>query len=230
MSRNVLAGRGSKWFLVGFWIILVGALSPLAAKLSDASSNDASSWLPQSAEATRAVERAQNAFPASTKLLAVVVYARDDGLTGADRDKADADRAAFAGYADGGQVSPLIPSEDGKALLISFPIAGDDETQAAAIIAVKDRLAQAPDGLRAALTGSAGAVDDIVDVFSGLDTTLLFVTAGVVALLLLITYRSPILWFVPLVSVGVASQLAERRGLPARQGRRLTVNGQSRHH
>ena len=71
--------------------------------------NDASTWLPRSAEATAALNRAQTAFPSSNKLVAVVVYARDAGLTPADTTKAEADRRVFARYADGGQVSPAIP-------------------------------------------------------------------------------------------------------------------------
>jgi RND superfamily putative drug exporter len=56
------------------------------------------------------------------------------------------------------------------------------------------------------LTGSAGATDDIFDAFAGLDVTLLLVTVLAVALLLIITYRSPVLWLLPLLVVGIASQ------------------------
>ena len=44
--------------------------------------------------------------------------------------------------------------------------------------------------------------------FDGADTRLLAATASIVALLLVITYRSPFLWLVPLTVVGVADQLA----------------------
>ena len=58
------------------------------------------------------------------------------------------------------------------------------------------------------MTGSAGAVIDVFDAFEGMDSTLLLVTAGVVVLILLLTYRSPILWLLPLITVGIASQVA----------------------
>ncbi|MFD0742338.1 MMPL family transporter [Phytohabitans flavus] len=74
---------------------------------------------------------------------------------------------------------------------------------------VRDQLANAPPaGLLTGLTGSAGANDDLLDAFGGMDITLVLVTAGVVALLLLFTYRSPVLWLIPLICVGVASQVA----------------------
>jgi hypothetical protein len=147
---------------------------------------------------------------------------------GGDRAKAAADRAAFTRYAEGSQVPPAILSGDGKALLLSFPLAGGDKEQSRAATQVKQRLADgAPAGLRTALTGSAGAVDDIFDAFKGMDATLLLVTGAVVILLLLLTYRSPVLWLVPLLSVAVASQLASAAGyLLARHGG-LTVDFQS---
>ena len=55
-----------------------------------------------------------------------------------------------------------------------------------------------PDGLRAQVTGGPAFRADIGAVFEGADVTLLLATAGVVAALLLLTYRSPFLWLVPL--------------------------------
>jgi putative drug exporter of the RND superfamily len=106
---------------------------PLAGKLTDVEKNDAIAFLPHSAEATRAYERATAEFAGSDQLVAVVVYARDTGLTDADKARAAADASAFAAYADGGRVSPPIPSDDGKALLVTFPLAGDEDAQAASI-------------------------------------------------------------------------------------------------
>jgi RND superfamily putative drug exporter len=74
---------------------------------------------------------------------------------------------------------------------------------------MKDRLADgAPPGLRTALTGDAAAEHDVFDAFGGMDGALLLATALTVALLLLVTYRSPVLWLIPLVAVAVANQLA----------------------
>ena len=222
------SGRITKWITLAIWIVLAAILFPLASKLTGATSNDASTFLPRSAEATVALDRAQHAFPNSNKLVAVVVYARDSGLTPADTAKIEADRAYFAQYADGGQLSPPIPDGKGTASLVSFPLAGDSDTQQTAATKIFERLAvNKPAGLQAALTGSAGAVRDITDVFSGLDTTLLFVTAGVVALLLLVTYRSPFLWIVPLLSVGIASQAAAAVVYLLTKSGAITVNGQS---
>jgi RND superfamily putative drug exporter len=203
------SGRRTKFLVIALWLVVASAVGPLAIKLADVVTDDAVAWLPRTAEATRAFERAEAAFPGSDRLVAVAVYARDTGLTDADRAKAETDRTAFARYAEGGQVPPAIVSGDGKALLVSFPLAGDEDQQSESTGAVRDQLANAPPaGLRTGLTGSAGATDDLFDAFGGMDITLVLVTAGVVALLLLFTYRSPVLWLVPLICVGVASQVA----------------------
>ncbi len=223
-----MSPRLTKWLTLAVWLALAAVLFPLAAKLTGAEKNDATAWLPRSAEATRAVARAEQAFPHSQNLVAVVVYVDDAGITPADRAKVDADRAGLAGYAVAGQLSPVTASADGKALLVSFPVAGDNEAQVTAGKKIKETIkAGTPPGLHAALTGPAGGVADVVDSFSGIDGTLLLVTAVVVALLLLITYRSPVLWLVPLISVGVASQAATAVVYLLARHAGLTVNGQS---
>ncbi|SCL20259.1 putative drug exporter of the RND superfamily [Micromonospora rhizosphaerae] len=206
---GLASGRRSKYAMLVFWLVLIAAAGPLAIKLTEVQDNDTLGALPATAEASRAVQRAEEAFPDSQKPLAVAVYVREGGLSDADRAKVDGDRTAFARYADGGQVPPPVPSEDGRALLLSFPVAGDADQRADAVAGIKDRLsAEAPQGLRTALTGPAGGEDDVFDAFADMDSTLLLATAATVALLLLITYRSPVLWLIPLITVAVANQLA----------------------
>ena len=76
------------------------------------------------------------------------------------------------------------------------------------------------------ITGPAASAADEIKIFKGIDTTLLFATLAVVIGLLLLTYRSPVLWLLPIVSAGVALTVAEAViYLLTRHG--LTVNGQS---
>jgi RND superfamily putative drug exporter len=65
-----------------------------------------------------------------------------------------------------------------------------------------------PSGLTTYLTGAEGFQADIAAVFEGADITLLITTGSVVILLLLITYRSPLLWIVPLLVVGSADGMS----------------------
>jgi RND superfamily putative drug exporter len=219
------SGRSTKWISLVLWIMLAAPIFLLGGKLSTATSNDAAAWLPRSAEATSELNRARAEFPGSDKLVAVIVYARDGGLTAADRAKVIADRTFFASF---GQVSQPIPDARGEAVLLTFPLAGNETHQSDEAKAVAEQIGSGtPDGLQTAFTGSAGAVKDIIDAFSGIDTALILVTVAVVAVLLLITYRSPILWLVPLISVGIASQLAAAIVYLFAKAGSITVNGQS---
>src|SRR5687768_14592392 len=133
-------GRRTKYVVLALWLIVTAAVAPLALRLTDVLDNDSLTALPPGVEAGAAVARAEAAFPGSDALVAVAVYARAAGLTDADRAKVDGDRAAFARYARDGGVQPAIPSEDGKALLLAFPLAGDADAQSKAVGDIKDRL------------------------------------------------------------------------------------------
>src|SRR5213076_2563844 len=82
-------------------------------------------------------------------------------------------------------------------------------------------------GLSAHIAGPAASAADQVKIFKGIDSTLLYATLAVVIILLLLTYRSPVLWLLPVVSAGVALVSAEALIylLAAHAG--LTVNAQS---
>jgi RND superfamily putative drug exporter len=76
------------------------------------------------------------------------------------------------------------------------------------------------------IAGPAASAADQVKIFKGIDSTLLYATLAVVIILLLLTYRSPVLWILPIVSAAVALSVAEAAiYLLTKHG--LTVNGQS---
>lgn len=68
---------------------------------------------------------------------------------------------------------------------------------------------------------------DSVQVFDGIDTTILLASASIVALLLLLTYRSPVMWLLPLVSIGVAMTLSQAVIYLLAKHADLPVDGQS---
>ena len=60
MHRQIagkLTGRVTKWIVLAFWIIIVVAAGSVAGKLTGVQDNQASSWLPASAESTKALEK-----------------------------------------------------------------------------------------------------------------------------------------------------------------------------
>ena len=216
-----------------FWIAVFAVAGPLAGKLNSAQQNDASSWLPQNAESTQVVELAKR-FSPSDVFPALVVYERPDGpITPADQAKAAADAKAFAGVQDvTGKVLGPIPAKDGRALQVIVPIKvaeeGNGWEELAPRVEEMRAIAQAnPGGLQAYVTGPAGYFADFSKVFSGFDSTLLYITAAIVIVILLITYRSPVLWLLPLTTVFVALTAAQAVIYLLAKNAGLTVNAQS---
>jgi RND superfamily putative drug exporter len=226
-------GRWSKWAVLVFWIGVFAVAGPLAGKLNSAQQNDASAWLPNNAESTQVVELAKR-FTPSDVFPALVVYERADGpITAADRAKVAADVKRFAGVRDvSGQIQGPIPARDGRALQVVVPIKvaeeGNGWEELGPRIDEMRSIAQADaGGLRAYVTGPAGYFADFANVFSGFDSTLLYITAAIVIVILLLTYRSPVLWLLPLTCVFVALTAAQAVIYLLARDAGLTVNGQS---
>ena len=220
-------GRRTKYLVVVFWIVVIALTGSLAGKLQGAEKNDASSYLPASAESTQELNL-QAKFTSKNLNPAVVVYQRPSGITPADLRKAAADARRFAALpAVAGRVAGPIPSADHRAI---ETIVGSDLGYQANISGFVNGLRATASagnpGVSVYVTGPAATASDELKIFKGIDSTLLFATLAVVIVLLLLTYRSPVLWLLPIVSAGVALTIAEAViYLLTQHG--LTVNGQS---
>jgi RND superfamily putative drug exporter len=228
---EIPAGSWTKWLVVGLWAVVLIISFPLAGKLTAAEKNDAKAWLPANAESTKVLD-VQASFQSPNVFPGVVVYERASGLTAADRAKAAADAERFVGLpgVGPGRVTGPIPSGDGKALQTVLQVdLGKEGWNNAAKVAdsIKAIAATNADGLTWHITGPLGNAADSSEVFKGIDSTLLFAALAVVIVILLFTYRSPILWLLPVVSSGVALIAAQAviYLLAAHAG--LTVNAQS---
>jgi putative drug exporter of the RND superfamily len=225
---GLVCGRWSKWAVLALWVAVVAVAGPLAGKLNSAQQNDASAWLPKDAESTRVIELAKRFTPSDT-LPAVVVYELPGPVTRGDQARVAADAERFAGLDHvGGKVVGPIPASDGRALEVVVPVEmGSGGWNDVAPVVEEVRSIARSGGGSVHVTGPAGYATDFADVFSGFDATLLYITAAIVVVILLLTYRSPTLWLLPLTCVFVALTAAQAViYLLARNGG-LTVNGQS---
>jgi len=204
---------------------------PLSGKLNGAEKNDTSQWLPANAESTK-VLHALSRFRSPNISTAIVVYDRASGVTATDRAKAAADARRFAavpGVVPGHVAGPIV-STDGKAIQTMIAVnPGEQGSVKAAKVAdsIRAITRAGAHGLSSHVTGPLGIAADSGKVFNGIDSTLLYSTVAVVIVILLLTYRSPMLWLLPLISTGVAlfTALAVVYLLAAHAG--LTVNGLS---
>jgi RND superfamily putative drug exporter len=231
MHRQIagrLTGRVTKWIVLAFWLVTVVVAGSFAAKLTDVQNNEASSWLPASAESTKALEKL-GPFQDPNSIPTLVVYERDSGLTEADIAAATEDAAEFASVNGvDGEIQGPFPSEDGQALqtVVTFNF-GPDGWNAMPDAADDLRAIATLDGGNVYIAGAGGQAADAAEAFAGIDTNLLFATLAVVIIILLFTYRSPILWVLPIICAGVALFTSQAIIYFLAKYADLTVNGQS---
>ncbi|HEX7269209.1 MAG TPA: MMPL family transporter [Streptosporangiaceae bacterium] len=220
-------GRRTKYVVLIFWVIVIGLTASLAGKLMGAEKNDASAYLPASAESTQELNL-QSKFLVKNLNPAVVVYTRPSGLTPADLRKAAADARRFAALPQvHGRVTGPIPSADHQAMqtIVGSSLGFNSDIEGF-INNLKATAARGDPGLTVHIAGPAASAADQVKIFKGIDSTLLYATLAVIIVLLLLTYRSPILWLLPIISAGVSLTVAQAViYLLTQHG--LVVNGQS---
>ncbi|WP_395659302.1 MMPL family transporter [Nocardioides sp.] len=231
MHRQIagtLTGRRTKWVVLAIGVIVLLTCAPYFNKLADVEVNDAGSWLPGSAESTRALHEL-DAFQDPDDIPTVVAYEKDSGLTPADLAALQRQADEFSGV-DGvsGPVVGPIPSADGTAAqtLVTFNF-GNNGWNSLPGAADDLRAIATLDGGQVYVTGRGGQAADQAAVFSGSDVRLLLATLGIVILILLFTYRSPILWLLPIFSSLVALAASNALVYQLAKHAGLTVNGQS---
>jgi len=212
------------------WIVISGIFGPLFGKLTSVQENNNSSFLPKGAEATQASEviatfSDQDSFTFPTLIL---LEGKADPATFAAINSHFATvgeitlagtTATISDYIAPDQQITAFPSQDGNAILVNIPLDGgslaeilpnDEPVLPALIEALREDIAPIAqaNGLDPYVTGPGGLFGDLFAAFGTIDSTLLLTTLSVVAVILVVVYRSPILWIIPLISALIALALA----------------------
>ena len=247
MHRQIagsLTGRVTKWVVLVAVLVLTAFMGFFSSKLTSVQDNQASSWLPGSAESTKVLDELSQAVDPND-IPTLVVYHRDGGLTDDDLAAMEADGPEIAdleGVTDKGVLTPAaaeaaaaqglpvptLVSDDGDVAYLYFVLNfGADGWNAIPDAAEQIRDIATLDGGEVHLAGYGGQAADSAAAFEGIDTNLILATLAVVIVILLFTYRSPVLWLLPIlcavsanfIATGLVYLLAKYAG--------LTVNGQS---
>lgn len=209
LSDRLTSRRGA-WVSLGLvllvMVLLFGAFGSAKAPAGNAQA-------PAASESARVSELLAT-FPDADRQSVLVVASRDDGakLTDAQVGELKDLLPVLDERADAASTGPLI-SDDGEAAVLITPIkVGETNADTAEVVkALRADIADhAPDGVTLQVTGGPAFGADVASSFEGADFTLLLVTILIVALLLIVTYRSPVLWLIPLVVVALADGLAGR--------------------
>ncbi|WP_304523613.1 MMPL family transporter [Actinocorallia sp. API 0066] len=222
LKRLSPGDRRGTWIVLGAWILLAVLLGPLAGRLEQVEEDGPNAFLPGNAESAQ-VNLLLADFRQDDAMPAVIVYT---GPKDVITERAEADRPAFS-RVSGTETGPPVTSDDGKAVIVVVPL-HDSERLGDSIDELRALTkAGVPPGVTIEVGGPAATLMDAVAVFDSLDSTLMLATGTVVIVLLLLTYRSPFLWLVPVLSVAFAAVLTQATTylLAAHAG--LPVNPQS---
>lgn len=222
-------GRPALWALVVVlvWLVVGGAAGNFQSRLAEVQENDAQTYLPADAEATRAGELAAR-FGEAGVVQAVLVYERDGRLTAGDWAHIDAVSSRLTGMTGVARIpSEPVPAPDEAAATQRVLLTEDD--QLADTVGELRDLARdgAPDGLHVYVTGPAGFIADLGEAFGEIDSMLLAVTATVVVVILVFVYRSPLLPLLVLLGAGLALGTASAVIYVLARADLLVLNGES---
>jgi len=204
------------------WFAITGIFGPLFGKLTSVQENNNSSFLPKGAEATLASDEiakfsGKDSFNFPTLILfegkatPEIFAAINAHMSTVGALTLDGTESKISDFLAPGQEISIFPSQDGKAILANVPLDGnaiakllpnDKPVLPAVVEALREDIKPVAEanGLTHYVTGPGGLLGDLFGAFGTLDSSLLLTTLGVVALILIFVYRSPILWIIPLIS------------------------------
>lgn len=239
----MIAGKKSKWVTVFLWLVVTVLLSAFAPSVSKVENNNAA-LLPSNSFSVQAQAIIQKDFPNHQGTPALIVFYDAHGLTQADVTSIQKASKAVALHKAPGQTSVIpfyampktaflsLASKDHTTFVmpVFFSSSLASTSLQSSIKSMQNTITKAllfnpftasitTQGLHARVSGPVGIAADALGLFKGADVTLLIATTMLVLVLLIILYRSPILAFVPLLSVGVAyGVISSILGLLAKHG------------
>ncbi len=236
VARRTGRARKGLWIaiiVVIGWLAIGGISGPVFSKISTVQENDNSAFLPESAESTIANKIIVKFSDQSADLLPTLLLLVGD-VTPQSNPEAFAKLNSYASTL-GSKVLPqsnkplseyfipgaplqAIPSQDGKAALINVQlngkIAGENINKEPVLPMIVDFIREDLEknfnsaSIETHVTGPGGIFADLFGAFGSIDTRLLSTTLIVVAIILIIVYRSPVLWVIPLLTAAIALTFA----------------------
>ncbi len=254
-SKSSVMGRKPLWIAVVTiiaWLAISSVAGPTFGKLSTVQENDNAAFLPDSAESTLASKVTVKFSDSSNDQIPTLLLFLGD----VDPVKNPANLVRIQSYLNelGNKTLPesgkllssyfvpgfpiqAIPSEDGKAALVNIAL---NSTIVEDRVEEKPTLSLIVDFMREDLkenfeakeltthvTGFGGIFADLFGAFGSIDSTLLTTTLLVVSIILIIVYRSPLLWILPLFTAIIALSVAGTIVYYAAKADLIDLNGQS---
>ena len=204
--------RKGMWITLAVWLIITLLLAGLAPSARDYVVNSIES-IPEDADSVVAQNKIDQYFQDSDGIPALLVFQSSESelelakLTNIMENVAE---EQIEGVKELVSLTNLPPqategffSEDRTTAVIPliFESSLDTDEIKEAQVKIQEIAEESPD-LTLYITGPAGIATDAVDLFSRADIVLLLSTVGIILILLIVIYRSPLLAFIPLIAAG----------------------------
>ena len=204
------------WLVILGWLVAAAAIIVTAPSLASVTNSDQSAFLPADKELARAAELAGQAFPTAKGAAAVIVVSRSDGAPLGDADVArlgplaqrfNAEKAAATAGVVFEPTQQIARNRANALLAAQFTGAPEQQDVQDAVRGLRAQAheALAGTGLRAGVTGEAAIVLDNKQSFADAEKIVTIATVGLIVVLLLLIFRSPIAALLPLLAVGLVS-------------------------
>jgi RND superfamily putative drug exporter len=205
------------WRVIGAWAVVAAAVIGFAPKL--ATTTDEASFLPSHYESVQALNLQEAAFPQAAAPAAMIVLERSDGtpLTAADsmavKDLAAKLSAAHIPEVTDLQVGQPAPNRQLQTVGVQMPKDDDPQLkkQTDAVKALRTELQAdlSGTGLKGGITGTAAQTLDSQTSGNKAEALIGVATIGLILVLLLVIFRSPVVALLPIITIGVVSQIAD---------------------
>lgn len=226
------------------WLVIGSAAGPYAGKLNEVIKNDNAAFLPKNSEATLALNQHQKLIGGTQPIFGTLIFSKKERLTQSDIEAFNRFLARIPTFElpEGARIgeylapTPIVgaPSQDGKALAgvllfddlkSSKQFANGKSPISESVAAIRAEIKKA--NLNAHLGGFAGLLGDLIGVFQSINGSLLYSTVLVVSIILIFVYRSPFLWIVPLLAVGIGDAIAQAVVYAMAKNGVIDLNGQA---
>ncbi|MBS4210338.1 MMPL family transporter [Bacillus sp. FJAT-50079] len=219
------SSKGAK-IIFSVWMIAVVLLSALAPSAKQYEGNSKEGSVTGDTPSELAAQVLKEQFPSNEGLTALLVFHRDDKITEQDREKITKLSEWLASDERPEYVSSALPfhqfpstvqeqmfSEDGTTLLFNLSLEADLESGLAneTMEKIREQVETLQmDGMQFEITGPAGISADTISLFKNADFVLMFATIGLIFIILIIIYRSPLLAITPLIIAGIVYGVVDR--------------------
>lgn len=218
--------KGAKITLTA-WLLAVILLSALAPSAKDYKTNSSEGSVKGDTPSELADQMMKEQFPSNDGLTALLVFHREGKITEADREKITNFSEWIVSDEKPKQIASALPfhqfpstiqdqmfSDDGTTLLFNVSLeAGLDADKTHKVLdKIGDKVETIgfDNGMRFEVTGPAGISADTISLFKNADIVLMLATVGLIFIILIAIYRSPILAITPLIIAGIVYGVVDR--------------------